>query len=151
MRTEELMKNDWVRLSGTQLCCRVCAYDESGRVIGKTTGGGGFVKHVSCLSPIELTQDTILCTTFWLKKKGIFKKTVRGVAAFTYDVPNRLLTVVNYDTNSTNVHRVTFMHELQQLYRHYVCQELEVDMLHSKRKEYSKKYYGKKNVLRPDE
>lgn len=144
MRTEELMRNDWVKLKDAPIFCKVCYFTEAGDVYGKTAGGGMFVKKADSLCPIELEQDVILCTTFWLKKKGIFKKTVRGVAAFTYDVQNRLLTVVNNATNTTNVHAIAFMHELQQLYRHYTNQELEVDMSYSKRKEYSKKYYGNK-------
>lgn len=146
MNTEELMKNDWVRLSGTPICCKVHAFTEDGKVHGKTAGGGTFVKEAGRLSPIELVKDTILCTSFWLENKSIFKKTVRGVAAFTYDTNCRLLTVVSHETNSTNVHRVEFLHELQHLYLHYVGNPLEVDMAHSKRKEYSKRYCGKKRV-----
>lgn len=146
MNTEELMQKDWVKINGTPIYCKVQAFTEDGKVLGKTAGGGAFIKEASQLSPIELVQDTILCTSFWLKSRYIFKKTVRGVANFTYDAKCRLLTVVNYETNSTNLHRVAFLHELQHLYLHYVGNPLEVDMAHSKRKEYSKRYYGKNGV-----
>lgn len=144
MRTEELMQNDWVRLEKAPIFCKVRSIMEGGHILGETGSCGHFDQLASRLVLIDLTQDTILCTTFWMKSKGIFKKTVRGVAAFTYDISSRLLTVINYDTNTTNVHRITFMHELQQQYRHYTCQELEVNMQYSKRKEYSKRYNDKK-------
>lgn len=143
MRTEELMQNDWVKLKDAPIFCMVCYYTESGDVYGKTAGGGMFVKKADGLCPIELVQDTILCTSFWLKKKGVFCKTVRGVASFTYELPARKLTVTMQWTGITNTHFIAFMHELQQLYRHYTNSELEVDMLHSKRKEYSQRYNHK--------
>lgn len=152
MSTEELMQNDWLKLKGTSLYCKVHTYTEDGKVLGKTIGGGFFAKDIDSLDGIELTQDVILCTPFWLVRKGVFKKTVRGVATFTYDMANRHLQVDIADTGHSNVHTIAFMHELQHLYLHYVYNPLEVDFAHSKRKEYSKKYNAKKNnVLRPDE
>lgn len=151
MSIEELMRNDWVLLSGTTIFCRVCYFTEDGKLVGKTMGGGAFVKKAECFSPIELTQDAILCTPFWLARKGVFKKTVRGVAVFVYEVEKRRLVVQSLCQDFVNIHYIGFMHELQHLYRHYTGKALEIDMAHSKRKEYSKQYNSKKNVLRPDE
>ena len=144
MRTEDLMQNDWVLLSGTTIFCRVCYFTEDGKLVGKTMGGGAFVKKAECFSPIELTQDAILCTPFWLVRKGVFKKTVRNVAVFVYEVEKRKLVVQSLWSDFVNTHYIAFMHELQHLYHHYACAPLEVDMAHSKRKEYSKKYNSRK-------
>lgn len=151
MRTGDLMQNDWVQLTGTPIYCRVCTITEDGFVLGKTVGGGAFRKKASDLSPIELTQDVLLSTPFWLFRKGVFKKSVRDIVTMTYIVQRRRLEVLNVGSGHCNVHEIAFLNELQQLYRHYTNQELEIDLLHSKRKEYSKKYRKKGNVLRPDE
>lgn len=143
MRTEELMQNDWVRLVKVPIYCKVrTIYPDC--LMGECGGGGHFEQKIGHFSPIVLTQDTILCTSFWLKKKNVFCKTVRGVASFTYELPDGRLTVTMQETGITNTHFIAFMHELQHLYLHYTHQELEVNMPYSKRKEYNKRYYGNK-------
>ena len=143
MSLEELMQNDWVQIAKLHIYCKVKYFTEDGKVIGRTAGGGAFVKHVDELSPIELVQDTILCTPFWLVRKGVFKKVIRNVVSFVYETGSRRLVVEVADMGIVNVHYIGFMHELQHLYRHYTGKALEVDMMHSKRKEYSKRYYHK--------
>ena len=143
MRSEELMQNDWVRLLEAPIYCKVRGMSPTGYITGETASGGSFEANASRLSPIALEQDTILCTTFWLKKKYVFCKTVRGVAAFTYWMETGLLEVKDCINGHVNHHRIAYLHELQQQYRHYTDQELEVDLAHSKRKEYSKRYYHK--------
>ena len=144
MNTSELMQGDWVRLSTAPIFCRVCGFTEDSKVLGRTAGGGAFIKDSDQLSPIDLTQDSILCTPFWLVRKGVFKKTVRNVAVFVYEVEKRKLVVQSLWSDFVNTHYIAFMHELQHLYHHYACAPLEVDMAHSKRKEYSKKYNSRK-------
>lgn len=147
MRTEELMQNDWVRLSAAPIFCRVRSILDDGTVKGVTVSGGQFSQHIRNISAVELVQDIILRTGFWLKSKDIYKKTVRGIAAFTYDAKNRRLSVVNYCTGgNVNIHDVAFLHELQQQFRHYTYQELVVDLASNKRKEYGQRYYGKKEA-----
>ena len=73
MRSEELMQNDWVQLEANlPIYCKVRAITASGHIMGETSSGGHFEQKASRFVPIELVQDTILCTTFWLKKKDIF-------------------------------------------------------------------------------
>lgn len=151
MSIDELMRNDWLKLKGTSLYCRVCTYTEDGKVLGRTTGGGAFVKDADSLDGIELTQDVILCTPFWLIRKGVFKKTVRGVASFTYEQEERRLVVHSLCTGVVNTHYIAFMHELQHFYHHYTGAALEVNFAYSKRKEYSKKYNKKKRGNEPEE
>lgn len=143
MSLEELMRNDWVQIAKLHIYCKVKYFTEDGKVIGRTAGGGAFVKQADELSPIELVQDTILCTPFWLVRKGVFKKVIRNVVSFVYETGSRRLVVEVAGTDVVNVHYIGFMHELQHLYRHYTGKALEVDMMHSKRKEYSKRYYHK--------
>lgn len=143
MSLEELMQNDWVQIAKLHIYCKVKYFTEDGKVIGRTAGGGAFVKHVDELSPIELVQDTILCTPFWLVRKGVFKKVIRNVVSFIYETGSRRLVVEVAGMGVVNVHYISFMHELQHLYRHYTGKALEVDMMNSKRKEYSKRYYHK--------
>ena len=143
MSLEELMQNDWVQIAKLHIYCKVKYFTEDGKVIGWTAGGGAFVKQADELSPIELVQDTILCTPFWLVRKGVFKKVIRNVVSFVYETGSRRLVVEVAGMGIVNVHYIGFMHELQHLYRHYTGKALEVDMMHSKRKEYSKRYYHK--------
>ena len=143
MNIEELMRNDWVKISKLPIYCQVKYFTEDDKVVGKTAGGGAFVKQADELSPIELTQDTILCTPFWLVRKGVFKKVIRGVVSFVYETGTRRLVVEVTGMGVVNVHYIGFMHELQHFYRHYTGKALEVDMTYSKRKEYSRRYYHK--------
>jgi len=143
MRTEELMQNDWVRLVKVPIYCKVrTIYPDS--LMGECGGGGHFEQKIGHFSPIELTQDTILCTSFWMKKKDVFCKTVRGVASFTYWAETGLLEVADGVTGHVNRHFVVHLHVLQQLYRHYAKQELEVDLSSNKRKEYGQRYNKRK-------
>ena len=144
MRCEELMLNDWVRLTKVVLYCKVAGITPSGHIVGRTAGGGGFEQKAENLSPVELTYDTILCTSFWQKRKGVYKKAVRGVATFVYEQESRRLTVTSLATGCVNTHYISFLHELQQLYRHYTGLELEINLNCNKRKEYSRQYYEKK-------
>lgn len=144
MRTEELMQNDWVKLKDAPIFCKVCYYTESGDVYGKTAGGGMFVKKAADLAPVELTQDIILRTSFWMKNRNLFRKTVAGIAAFYYKKDIGLLQVKDAVTAHVNNHHITCLHALQQLYRHYTSMELEVDMTRNKRKEYGQKYNSRR-------
>ena len=131
MRSEELMQNDWVKLSKVDIFCKVRSVLIDGHIVGETSSGGHFEQKAADLAPVELTQDIILRTSFWMKNRNLFKKTVAGIAAFSY-------------MKDVNNHHITCLHELQQLYRHYAKQELEVDLSRNKRKEYGQRYNKRK-------
>ena len=144
MRSEELMQNDWVKLSKADIFCKVRSVLIDGHIVGETSSGGHFEQKAASLSPVDLTQDVILRTSFWMKKKNLLKKSVRGVAAFTYWAETGLLEVADGVTGHVNRHFVVHLHVLQQLYRHYTSMELEVDMTRNKRKEYGQKYNSRR-------
>lgn len=142
MRSEELMQNDIVKLAKAEIFCKVRAIQDGGHIMGETSGGH-FEQKASNLAPVALTQDIILRTSFWMKNKGVFKKSVRGVAVFTYWMETGLLEVKDAITGHVNHHYLAYLHELQQQYRSYVKQELEIDLSRNKQKEYGQRYYRK--------
>lgn len=144
MRSEELMQNDWVKLARIDIFCKVRAIQADGQIIGETSSGAHFNRKAADLAPVELTQDIILRTSFWMKNRNLFRKTVAGIAAFSYMKDIGLLQVKDAVTAHVNNHHVTCLHELQQLYRHYAKQELEVDLSRNKRKEYGQRYNRRK-------
>lgn len=143
MSLEELMQNDWVQN-------RQAPHLLQGEILHRGRQGHRKDGRRWCLrqagrraESYRAVQDTILCTPFWLVRKGVFKKVIRNVVSFVYETGSRRLVVEVAGMGVVNVHYIGFMHELQHLYRHYTGNALEVDMMNSKRKEYSKRYYHK--------
>ena len=127
MKSEELMQNNWVKLYGLPVPCKVRSITPS-TVVVEITSGGSSEQKADRLSPIELTDEFIIRAKFHKVKKGVYQKSVRDTATFTYETDCRKLTVESKADNFTNVHVVCFVHELQQMYYYYIGKNLEFDM-----------------------
>ena len=145
METTELMRKDWVRLSGVRVYCQVDRINPDS-VSGVTASGGFFEQNISKIVPITLDRDILLRTSFWLVSgTNSFRKVVRGVAGFEYDVSRRRLEVFVEGLEQPNLHYgVESLHQLQHLFKQYTNgNELEVNILHNKRKDYNQRIRNK--------
>ncbi len=144
MNAGELMLNDWVKLKGTSIYCKVACITPT-HVSGTTASGGSFKQAAEKLEPVELCKDTLMRTSFWMVTGKIFRKTARNFAAFEYDTKLQRLEVLIEGSSRQNYHYGVYsLHQLQQLYRHYTQgQELSVDILHNKRSEYNQAHYAR--------
>lgn len=144
MRTEELMRNDWVKLCNCGLLCRIDEITPDS-ILGTTLSGGKIIQKISKFEPIVVDRDIICRTDFWLHSKRIFKKSVKEKdLAFIMDLDTNSLTVMLRNNGVMNTHEVNSLHTLQQLYRLYVKEEMVINLAHNKRKEYNREAYQKR-------
>lgn len=139
------MRGDWILLAGIKIFCQVDAIGQSS-VSGVTASGGFFEQGISRFEPIELNRDILLRTSFWLVSgTNSFRKVVRGIAGFEYNIDRKRLEVFVEGEERPNIHcGVESLHQLQHLYKHYTHgKNLEVNILHNKRKDYNQRIRNK--------
>lgn len=140
-----MMREDWILLAGIKIFCQVDAIGQNS-VSGVTASGGSFEQSISRFEPIQLNRDILLRTSFWLVSgTNCFRKVVRGIAGFEYNLDRRRLEVFVEGEERPNIHcGVESLHQLQHLYKHYTKgSKLEVNILHNKRKDYNQRTRNK--------
>lgn len=149
MTTNELMRNDWVKLAGTNIFCRVDRIDADS-ISGVTASGSRFEQKISKFEAIALDRDILLRTSMWLASGKVFRKIVARKVGFEYNLDIHRLEVLIDGASQRNMHYgIWALHQLQHLYRHYSQgEELSVNILHNKAKEYNRVFYEERR--KPD-